>query len=244
MSAETARLAVFDIDGTLTDTVAVDARCYAEALETVLGIPTRRVAEEWRHYRNITDSGIAAEAVERHLRRDVTEDEIDRLEAVFVEMLIEAFDGEPYSCRPVPGAVEFIGELGESEDWDVALATGGFRQSALLKLARAGFDPPAILATCGDATSRQDIVRAALSAVEGSTERPIDSQVLVGDGVWDVEASFRLGVPCVGVARGGVGEALLGRGAVAVLEDFSDRQHARRVLAEAADGGFVDPWAS
>lgn len=46
---------------------------------------------------------------------------------------------------------------------------------------------------------------------------------MVGDSVWDVKASVRAGVPCIGVLSGGSGrEELLEAGAVAVYDDVAD----------------------
>ena len=43
---------------------------------------------------------------------------------------------------------------------------------------------------------------------------------MIGDSVWDVEASRRVGVRCIGVRSGGISEAELREaGAVAVYDD-------------------------
>jgi phosphoglycolate phosphatase-like HAD superfamily hydrolase len=233
------RLAVFDIDGTLTDTCAVDAECYLEALAMVLGLPRERVGAEWRHYPHVTDSGIAATAVERHLQRQIEAAELARLESVFVDLLAAELRRAPERCRPLPGARELLAELAASEDWEVALATGGFRQSALLKLALAGFDPPPILATAGEALARAEITRRAIGAARAVRHGGFEGAVLVGDAPWDVAAGRELGLPCVGVARGDAALEMTRAGAVAVLADYSDRERALAVIAAAAEAGIA-----
>ena len=49
-------LVMFDIDGTLTQTCAVDAACYVEAVMEVTGL--RAISTDWASYRHTTDSGI------------------------------------------------------------------------------------------------------------------------------------------------------------------------------------------
>ncbi len=41
------RLAVFDIDGTLTDTCGLDAECFAAAVTSVFGVAASVVEDEW-----------------------------------------------------------------------------------------------------------------------------------------------------------------------------------------------------
>jgi phosphoglycolate phosphatase-like HAD superfamily hydrolase len=233
------RLAVFDIDGTLTDTCAVDTECYLEALAEVFGLPSELVRAEWRLYPHVTDSGIAATAVERHLRRQVEPAELARLESVFVGRLAAELRRAPERCRPIPGARELVAELAAKEDWMVALATGGFRQSALLKLALAGFDPPPILATAAEAPSRAEITRHALRAAREMLGGGFESAVLVGDAPWDVAAGRELGLPCVGVARGEAAQEMARAGAVALLADYSDRDGSLAVIAAAAEVGIA-----
>ena len=233
------RLAVFDIDGTLIDTCALDAECFTAAVTATLGIPESAVDMRWQSYPHITDSGVAATLVERHLDRAIEPAELVALESAFVELLTSALDRAPQRCRALPGAVEFLGELMASGEWEVALATGGFRRSALLKLMRAGFDPPPVLATSGEAISRADIVRAAIRAAGESAKAQFQSIVLLGDAHWDILTSRELDLPCVGIADGVAAAELLAIGAVAVLGDYTDREHAHRVVATAAEGAFA-----
>ncbi|MBI3191378.1 MAG: hypothetical protein HYZ36_01850 [Pedosphaera parvula] len=48
-------LVIFDIDGTLTETNAVDADCYVRALAEVFGFAD--VDTDWSTYPHVTDSG-------------------------------------------------------------------------------------------------------------------------------------------------------------------------------------------
>ena len=55
------RIAVFDLDGTLIDTCAVDAECYVGALATTFGISGAN--DDWSVYDDVTDSGILTDLV-------------------------------------------------------------------------------------------------------------------------------------------------------------------------------------
>jgi hypothetical protein len=51
------QLAIFDIDGTLTATNAVDDECYARAVAEMLGVAPEAI--DWSGTPHVTDSGIA-----------------------------------------------------------------------------------------------------------------------------------------------------------------------------------------
>lgn len=49
-------LVMFDIDGTLTETIKVDEECFVRSLEQVFGFTD--IDADWSHYAYATDSGI------------------------------------------------------------------------------------------------------------------------------------------------------------------------------------------
>jgi len=61
------RLVLFDVDGTLTDTMAVDARCFLRAFVDACGFAD--VDSDWSRYRNATDAGIFHEVFESRVGR-------------------------------------------------------------------------------------------------------------------------------------------------------------------------------
>ena len=131
-------LAVFDLDGTLADTLGVDHRCFVEAFRLEHGI--RFTDDDWSTYRHTTDSGITPEVLQRHFGRPPTASEVERYKRCFVELLERAGGEEPEGFREVAGAVDLIAELRARPDWQVVVATGSWRDSALLKMRLAGLD--------------------------------------------------------------------------------------------------------
>src|SRR5262245_11540744 len=49
-------LVMFDIDGTLTETMRVDGECFVRSFMDVFGFSD--IDTDWSHYRHTTDSGI------------------------------------------------------------------------------------------------------------------------------------------------------------------------------------------
>ncbi|MGD2047294.1 MAG: haloacid dehalogenase-like hydrolase [Gemmatimonadota bacterium] len=209
---------VFDIDGTLTDTMDVDVECFEDAIRAALGVALPR---DWPTLHDVTDVTVLAAACERG---DVPMPDLEAQGRIADEVgrLLEArLAEEPHRFRAIPGATEVF-EVLAGAGWNVAMATGAWRPSALVKLRGGGIpyaDVP--LATCSDHPTRVDIIREALRASSAAPGEPI---VYIGDGVWDGKAARSLGCGFVGVAPVGRKERLLEAGADVVIEDFRDAE--------------------
>src|SRR5690349_18450599 len=107
-------LAIFDIDGTLTESNDIDDVCYVQAFEDVLGI--RGVNTNWLDYRYQTDTGLALEICREHLGRDPSLDEVRKLQSRFTELLsLAVYAGQP--IREVRGAAAALQWLGGLARW-------------------------------------------------------------------------------------------------------------------------------
>jgi hypothetical protein len=96
---------------------------------------------------------------------------------------------------PVPGAIEFIEQLRSDPKWVVSFATGGWLETALMKLKSAGFDINDLnIASSNDHFSRTEIMKIAASRTMGN--RSIDFTYF-GDATWDVNACNELNVNLV-----------------------------------------------
>lgn len=216
------QLIMFDIDGTLTRSDDVDADCFARAAMEVLNLP--RIDREWSHYRHVTDSGIATELIESHFGRLPNPGELECIRNRFVRLLHEALCANPALCRPIPGASSVLAALSARGDMTLALATGGWEQSARLKLRAAGVQVEGIvLASADDSFQREQIMSIAQArALQRCRIEAFDSLVYVGDGLWDLLASRRLGIPFIAVANGEHAAKLQVDGADRVVPDFRD----------------------
>jgi len=195
-------LAIFDIDGTLIDSNAVDNECFLATFEVAFGIPAADV--DWRDYRHHTDRGLTHEFLQRAWVRDPAEEDIARHRTAFLGALRRRIT----TLEEIRGARAFLAFLHE-RGWEVALATGAWSESARLKLAAAGFPSDLPLACCDVWASREQIV---LGAIAGRT---CDRIVVFGDGWWDVRTSRTLGLPFIGVGSNAIG-------AEEMIADFGD----------------------
>jgi beta-phosphoglucomutase-like phosphatase (HAD superfamily) len=218
----TRNLAIFDIDGTLTESVAVDEVCFVQAFRDVLGI--QRINTDWLDYQFQTDSGLALEICRNHLGRDPGEAEISRLQSRFIQLLCAAVEETGQPMREVPGASAILHRLEADPRWHVAIATGGWKVSARFKLASAGLPVDGIpWASADDAYDRVEILRTAIRrAGQHYGQVAFGNAVYVGDGVWDGRAAKALGIGFLGLAADNKAGRLVEEGASCVLPDFSD----------------------
>ena len=231
------RLAVFDIDGTLTDTNAVDDECFVQSVADVLELQSHQL--DWSDAPHVTDTALLRWLADRHGRKvdQMTEDAVrDR----FLQLLHRAHVASPWRFGPIRGAPSVRAEL-EKRGWQVALATGAWESSARLKLAAIGFDTAGVpLASSTDALTRTEIVRLAHARslqAHGSIERVVS----VGDAVWDVRTAIAVGWPFVGVATGARADALRAHGASTIVPDLEDVAALCRALAEAEIPTSIEP---
>src|SRR4051812_11629393 len=158
------RLAIFDIDGTLTDTTGVDDDCYRTTVAKALGVSASAI--DWSGALHVTDSEIFRWLCTAHGREEPTLTAIARARSEFTQGLTQALRDAPDRFAAIGGAATMLQVL-EAEGWRVALATGGWGPSARLKLRAAGISLDDTLFACADdAASRADIVRVALKRAE------------------------------------------------------------------------------
>lgn len=216
-------LAVFDIDGTLTDTVAVDVECYEAAILEEWGV---RIPDEWPTFVEVTDSAILVTACEQQ-GLPTPDLAAERRIAANVGARLEAeLRRNPHRFQSIPGAPAIFDVL-RGEGWSVAMATGAWRPSALVKLQGAGIPQTGVpLATSTEHPARQDIIARAVKAA-GRRAASLEPVVYFGDGVWDGRAATSLGYHFIGVGLGRE-EALREAGAQLVIPDFDEPE---RVLS-------------
>ena len=204
---------LFDLDGTLVDSVYQHVLAWREALEAG-GIHLA----VWRIHRQIGMSGgLFVNALARETGRSLSAEEAERIHQVHGE----AFKRYSSQVRPLPGAAELLSYLTASKvPW--AIATSGRLESASLSLRLLGINDDVPIIT-------RDMVQYAkpdpdlfLAAAE-KLGVDISDSVVVGDSIWDLLAARRARALGVGLLAGGYGREELERaGAYRVYNDPAD----------------------
>ena len=190
---------VFDIDGTLLQSAAVDDALYRDAVTQVLGeVQLRPTLHD---YDFITDAGVLSQILADN-SLPTEHDLLHRIKSHFVDSLRRHVDDNGPFVE-IPGASDLLISLRESTTHAVAIATGGWRESAELKLQSAGFEYADLpLASANDHHERTGIMEIALSQLGARFE----SVTYYGDGPWDRDACRTLGweFVAVGPELGGI----------------------------------------
>ena len=230
---KTLNLAIFDIDGTLTETDEVDEICFVQALADTHGITG--ISTTWAAYPHTTDSGITRQIFQENFDRVPTNVELKDFQSRFVNLLEEYCQKDAASFDEISGASSTLRRLNEEPDWKVAIASGSWRVSGALKLKHARIDLDHFPSSfADDGLSREEILNSAVQKAQLRYEQAnFDRIVSVGDGLWDVRTARNLGFPFVGIGREERSKRLFRAGATHVLRDLADYNEVIRCLVEA-----------
>jgi HAD superfamily hydrolase (TIGR01509 family) len=204
---------IFDLDGTLIDTVYAHVFAWQQALSE-LGM----AIDGWKIHRRIGMSGgLFARAVARELGRELNDNETSTLEerhGVLFRQLLPI-------RRPLPGAVDLLQEL-DRQKVPYGIATSGRSPDIDASLAALGVRPGVPVVGRGDVRRAKPEPDLFLACAERLAADPIDCYV-VGDAVWDMLAARRARMLGVGVLTGGYGDDELTRaGAFRVYRDAAE----------------------
>jgi HAD superfamily hydrolase (TIGR01509 family) len=204
---------IFDLDGTLVDTVYAHVFAWQRALAQC-----GMAIDGWRIHRRVGMSGgLFTRAVARELGRELTDQEAEDVQhrhgQLFRELLPER--------RPLPGAIDLLAHL---RDHGVThgIGTSGRRPEIDASLTALHVPPETVVVERGDVARAKPEPDLFVECARRLGAERGDCYV-VGDAVWDLLAARRAGMLSVGLLTGGYGSDELERaGAYRVYRDAAE----------------------
>jgi HAD superfamily hydrolase (TIGR01509 family) len=204
---------LFDLDGTLIDSVYQHVLAWQEALEKS-GVEL----SNWRIHRRVGMSGgLVVNAFTRETGQSLSAEDIARLQRLHTEAYLK----QGAHIRPLPGARDLLDHLSRLlVPWTIATSATLEGARGSLKMLGVGSEVPVV--TRDQVSHGKPDPDLFLKAAE-RLGVSITTSVVVGDSVWDLLAARRAGALGVGLLSGGYGEDELVRaGAYRVYQDPAD----------------------
>ena len=204
---------LFDLDGTLIDSVYQHVLAWREALQQ-MGINL----SVWKIHRRIGMSGgLFVTALVRELATGLDPETLAELPKLHAEAYLRQYD----SVAALPGSADLLGALTEhGVPW--AIATSGAEASARLALGLLGLPEDTPMVTRDQVRYAKPDPDLFLTAAD-RIGVDIGDCIVVGDSVWDLLAAQRARALGIGLLSGGYGrEELIYSGAFRVYEDPAD----------------------
>ncbi|MBA1232891.1 HAD family hydrolase [Pseudomonas viridiflava] len=205
---------IFDLDGTLTDSVYQNVAAWKEALDSE-DIPLAM----WRIHRKIGMSGgLMLKSLSRETGLDISKEQAERLS----EKHARAYERLQGQIIALPGAVKLLETLTQ-EGLQWCIATSGGVDTATINLKALGLEADKInIITRDDVHYGKPDPDLFLAAAK-HMKVPIDECLVIGDAIWDMLAARRCKATGIGLLSGGYDIGELERaGALRVYEDAQD----------------------
>jgi HAD superfamily hydrolase (TIGR01549 family) len=205
---------IFDLDGTLTDSVYQNVAAWKEALDAE-DIPLAM----WRIHRKIGMSGgLMLKSLSRETGLSISEEQAARLS----EKHAQAYERLQGQIIALPGAVKLLESLTQDKlKW--CIATSGGSDTAKINLKALGLDINEINIITRDDVKYGKPDPDLFLAAAHKLDVPIEECLVIGDAIWDMLAARRCKATGIGLLSGGYDIGELERaGALRVYEDPQD----------------------
>jgi phosphoglycolate phosphatase-like HAD superfamily hydrolase len=223
---------VFDIDGTLLDSVAAhQAALLAAYISLGLNVGDRPFSAFPDH----TDSAIFDLLVEEACGERASAAQFEQLNAQLSSEYARRVAAE--LPPEIAGARTLLAALAADARFRVTFATGSMRGVATQKLSQLGVDTDvAALVTASDFLTREEIVARAIT-LAARPDQGSERVLALGDGIWDQITAARLGIPFLAIESG---SHRFEAGPVHTVPDL--RSLTPDALIALADGHDVQPF--
>lgn len=206
-------LIVFDIDGTLTDSVQLHQKAFTEML---IEIGVEKITSEFKTYKHHTDSFICKEIYELNQKKSLSTEKKNQFEDGLTQKI------KNIKIKEIEGAKKLVKFLEDKTDFGVCYATGSLRRPAKFKLKSIGiaFDEDQLIAS-NDIYEREKIVLEAIEKAQNFYKTQKFGRIIsIGDGLWDLMPAKKLRLEFIGIGSKNK-EILIDNGAKLVYENLT-----------------------
>lgn len=208
------KLVIFDIDGTLTDSVTVYHKVVIDSLN-LMGMDN--VDTDFFNYKYHTDSYTLKVNYESHFNQSFSKGLLNEFENILFSEL-----GKYPPTIAINGAKNCVRSLLD-KNFAIAFATGSLPKPAVLKLQQCDiWFEERLIATSKISFDRETFV---LQAIENAKSYfnviEFDKIYSVGDGIWDLKTAQRLNLDFIGIGSGQK-EILLANGCTTFFNDLRE----------------------
>ncbi|GAA4959128.1 HAD family hydrolase [Algibacter aquimarinus] len=189
------KLIIFDIDGTIIDSVNTDDDCFIETFYNLHQIDLTNV--DWTNFKNITDIGLTIEIFQKYYNRLPSTKEIELIKNHFFELL----NNRKEEFTEIKDSLSFINYISKIPDFQIGFATGGWKETAELKCNYVGLDlDEFIFKSSNYHFNRAKIIERVIDeALTKNNINQFETIFYFGDGIWDLKATEELDIEFIGV---------------------------------------------
>lgn len=213
------KLIIFDIDGTILDSVSADDKCFIQTFKYLYQIDLTDA--DWNDFINVTDTGLTNEIFEKWFNRQPKKEEIENIKSYFKNLLQE----HAQHFTEIEKSLSFIKLTSIKPDFEIGFATGGWKETAELKCNSVGLNlNDYIFKSSNDHYNRGKIIECVIKeALENNNVKEFESITYFGDGLWDFKTTQTLGIDFIGVDFKN-NRKLINMGAKKVIANFSESE--------------------
>ena len=186
------KLLIFDIDGTLIDSVSGYHEVIINAMS---GLGITEIDTNFNRLKHHTDSYALKYNYENFFKKELPLDLLNDFEKLIVSYLKQ----QPKTI-PIKGVSVALSQLEDSE-YAIAFATGSLPESAIYKMNSAGLPmESSLLATSKTSFSREGFVTDAIQKAKNFYKATDFEEIIaVGDGIWDLTTAQNLNLEFIGI---------------------------------------------